>query len=158
MMQADKNIIRCFKKFIERIKQWFIREKEPVATSIEPIEPIENISQLIQSLIHVESMLCQSACMAEDNYINDAEHLIKIIKNQHLGVESVLERLGVESKRSQVGDDFSPEYMEASENHIITNDKAMDGKVAISEVPGFCQEDKVLAFERVRLYNYNEQK
>ena len=142
-----------FNNLWKRIKQWFAKKEQPVSP---PIEPIENMSQLIQSLIHVESMLCQSACMAEDKYSNNAEHLMKIIKNQHLGVESVLKRMGVTCKRSQVGEDFSPEYMEASENYVKTNDKTLNEKVAISETPGFWQGDKIIAFEKVRLYNYNE--
>lgn len=142
-----------FKNLWKRIKQWFTKKKQPVSP---PIEPIENMSQLIQSLIHVESMLCQSACMAEDKYSNNAEHLMKIIRNQHLGVETVLKRMGIECKRSRIGDDFSPEYMEASENYVETNDKTLNEKVAISETPGFWQGDKIIAFEKVRLYNYNE--
>lgn len=142
-----------FKNLWKRIKQWFTKKEQPVSP---PIEPIENMSQLIQSLIHVESMLCQSACMAEDKYSNNAEHLMKIIRNQHLGVETVLKRMGIECKRSHIGDDFSPEYMEASENYVETNDKTLNEKVAISETPGFWQGDKIIAFEKVRLYNYNE--
>lgn len=142
-----------FKNIWKRFKQWFTKKEQPVSP---PIEPIENMSQLIQSLIHVESMLCQSACMAEDKYSNNAEHLMKIIRNQHLGVETVLKRMGIECKRSHIGDDFSPEYMEASENYVETNDKTLNEKVAISEIPGFWQGDKIIAFEKVRLYNYNE--
>lgn len=142
-----------FKNLWKPIKQWFTKEEQPVSP---PIEPIENISQLIQSLIHVESMLCQSACMAEDKYSNNAEHLMKIIRNQHLGVETVLKRMGIECKRSRIGDDFSPEYMEVSENYVETNDKTLNEKVAMSETPGFWQGDKIIAFEKVRLYNYNE--
>lgn len=138
-------------KFIDWIKSRF-----SILPKTEPQEPIKDMDQLIKSLIYVESMLCQSACIAEDKYSNDAEHLIKIIKNQHLGIESVLERIGVECKRSQVGAKFSPEIMEASENYIITNDKTMDGKVATCEIPGFCLGDKILAFERVKLYYYKE--
>jgi molecular chaperone GrpE (heat shock protein) len=138
-------------KFIDWIKSRF-----SILPKTEPQEPIKDMDQLIKSLIYVESMLCQSACIAEDKYSNDAEHLIKIIKNQHLGIESVLERIGVECKRSQVGAKFSPEVMEASENYIITNDKTMDGKVATCEIPGFCLGDKILAFERVKLYYYKE--
>ena len=142
-----------FKNIWKRFKQWFTKKEQPVSPSI---EPIENMSQLIQSLIHVESMLCQSACMAEDKYSNNAEHLMKIIRNQHLGVETILKRMGIECKRSRIGDDFSPEYMEASENYVETNDKTLNEKVAISETPGFWQGDKIIAFEKVRLYNYNE--
>ena len=142
-----------FNNLWKRIKQWFAKKEQPVSP---PIEPIENMSQLIQSLIHVESMLCQSACMAEDKYSNNAEHLMKIIRNQHLGVETVLKRMGIECKRSRIGDDFSPEYMEVSENYVETNDKTLNEKVAISETPGFWQGDKIIAFEKVRLYNYNE--
>ena len=142
-----------FNNLWKRIKQWFAKKEQPVSP---PIEPIENMSQLIQSLIHVESMLCQSACMAEDKYSNNAEHLMKIIRNQHLGVETVLKRMGIECKRSHIGDVFSPEYMEASENYVETNDKTLNEKVAISETPGFWQGDKIIAFEKVRLYNYNE--
>ena len=64
--------------------------------------------------------------------------------------------MGIECKRSHIGDDFSPEYMEASENYVETNDKTLNEKVAISEIPGFWQGDKIIAFEKVRLYNYNE--
>ena len=152
-MKEEKMKFNSFKNLWKRIKQWFTKEEQPVSPAI---EPIENMSQLIQSLIHVESMLCQSACMAEDKYSNNAEHLMKIIKNQHLGVESVLKRMGVTCKRSQVGEDFSPEYMEASENYVETNDKTLNEKVAISETPGFWQGDKIIAFEKARLYNYNE--
>ena len=81
---------------------------------------------------------------------------MKIIRNQHLGVETVLKRMGIECKRSRIGDDFSPEYMEASENYVETNDKTLNEKVAISETPGFWQGDKIIVFEKVRLYNYNE--
>ncbi len=147
-----------FKKLKERIKQCFARDKQPAPPVIEVVDPIENMNQLITSLIHVETMLCKSTCVAEDKYSNNAEHLMKIISNQHLGVESVLKRFGVECKRSKIGDDFYPEYMEASETHIITNNKDMNGKVAKSETPGFWQNNKVIAPEIVRLYNYNEQK
>lgn len=139
-----------FKRLWERIKRLFSRKQLLSG----PEEPIENMDHLIKSLIHVESMLCQSACVAEDKYPNDAEHLMKIIKNQHLGVESVLKRMGVECKRSQDGDEFYPEYMQASESYVLTDDKTKDEKVAISEAPGFWKEGKVLTFERVRLYNY----
>lgn len=152
-MKEEKMKFNSFKNLWKRIKQWFTKKEQPVSP---PIEPIENMSQLIQSLIHVESMLCQSACMAEDKYSNNAEHLMKIIRNQHLGVETVLKRMGIECKRSYIGDDFSPEYMEASENYVETNDKTLNEKVAISETPGFWQGDKIIAFEKVRLYNYNE--
>ena len=152
-MKEEKMKFNSFKNLWKRIKQWFTKKEQPVSPSI---EPIENMSQLIQSLIHVESMLCQSACMAEDKYSNNAEHLMKIIRNQHLGVETVLKRMGIECKRSHIGDDFSPEYMEASENYVETNDKTLNEKVAISETPGFWQGDKIIAFEKVRLYNYNE--
>lgn len=152
-MKEEKMKFNSFKNLWKRIKQWFTKKERPVSP---PIEPIENMSQLIQSLIHVESMLCQSACMAEDKYSNNAEHLMKIIRNQHLGVETVLKRMGIECKRSHIGDDFSPEYMEASENYVETNDKTLNEKVAISETPGFWQGDKIIAFEKVRLYNYNE--
>lgn len=155
-MEKDKLKICFFKKLWKRVKRLFVREQFPAPLPPVPEEPIENMDQLIKSLIYVESMLCQSACIAEDKYSNDAEHLIKIIKNQHLGIESVLERIGVECKRSQVGAKFSPEVMEASENYIITNDKTMDGKVATCEIPGFCLGDKILAFERVKLYYYKE--
>lgn len=152
-MKEEEMKFNSFKNLWKRIKQWFTKKEQPVSP---PIEPIENMSQLIQSLIHVESMLCQSACMAEDKYSNNAEHLMKIIRNQHLGVETVLKRMGIECKRSHIGDDFSPEYMEASENYVETNDKTLNEKVAISETPGFWQGDKIIAFEKVRLYNYNE--
>lgn len=152
-MKEEKMKFNSFNNLWKRIKQWFAKKEQPVSP---PIEPIENMSQLIQSLIHVESMLCQSACMAEDKYSNNAEHLMKIIRNQHLGVETVLKRMGIECKRSHIGDDFSPEYMEASENYVETNDKTLNEKVAISETPGFWQGDKIIAFEKVRLYNYNE--
>ena len=152
-MTEEKMKFNSFNNLWKRIKQWFAKKEQPVSP---PIEPIENMSQLIQSLIHVESMLCQSACMAEDKYSNNAEHLMKIIRNQHLGVETVLKRMGIECKRSRIGDDFSPEYMEASENYVETNDKTLNEKVAISETPGFWQGDKIIAFEKVRLYNYNE--
>lgn len=152
-MKEEKMKFNSFKNIWKRFKQWFTKKEQPVSP---PIEPIENMSQLIQSLIHVESMLCQSACMAEDKYSNNAEHLMKIIRNQHLGVETVLKRMGIECKRSHIGDDFSPEYMEASENYVETNDKTLNEKVAISETPGFWQGDKIIAFEKVRLYNYNE--
>lgn len=152
-MKEEKMKFNSFKNLWKRIKQWFTKKEQPVSP---PIEPIENMSQLIQSLIHVESMLCQSVCMAEDKYSNNAEHLMKIIRNQHLGVETVLKRMGIECKRSHIGDDFSPEYMEASENYVETNDKTLNEKVAISETPGFWQGDKIIAFEKVRLYNYNE--
>ena len=152
-MKEEKMKFNSFKNLWKRIKQWFTKKEQPVSP---PIEPIENMSQLIQSLIHVESMLCQSACMAEDKYSNNAEHLMKIIRNQHLGVETVLKRMGIECKRSRIGDDFSPEYMEASENHVETNDKTLNEKVAISETPSFWQGDNIIAFEKVRLYNYNE--
>ena len=152
-MKEEKMKFNSFKNLWKRIKQWFTKKEQPVSP---PIEPIENMSQLIQSLIHVESMLCQSACMAEDKYSNNAEHLMKIIRNQHLGVETVLKRMGIECKRSRIGDDFSPEYMEASENYVETNDKTLNEKVAISETPSFWQGDNIIAFEKVRLYNYNE--
>ena len=152
-MKEEKMKFNSFKNLWKRIKQWFTKKEQPVSP---PLEPIENMSQLIQSLIHVESMLCQSACMAEDKYSNNAEHLMKIIRNQHLGVETVLKRMGVECKRSHIGDDFTPEYMEASENYVETNDKTLNEKVAISETPSFWQGDKIIAFEKVRLYNYNE--
>ena len=152
-MKEEKMKFNSFNNLWKRIKQWFAKKEQPVSP---PIEPIENMSQLIQSLIHVESMLCQSACMAEDKYSNNAEHLMKIIRNQHLGVETVLKRMGIECKRSRIGDDFSPEYMEASENYVETNDKTLNEKVAISETPGFWQGDKIIAFEKVKLYNYNE--
>lgn len=153
-MEIDKRGMCFFKKLWERIKRLFARKQRPVPLLLVTEEPIENMNQLIKSLIHVESMLCQSACVAEDRYPNDAEHLMKIIKNQHVGVESVLKRMGVECKRSEDGDEFSPEYMEASENYVLTNDKTKDEKVAVSEAPGFWKDDKVLTFEKVRLYNY----
>ena len=152
-MKEEKMKFNSFKNLWKRIKLWFTKKEQPVSP---PIEPIENMSQLIQSLIHVESMLCQSACMAEDKYSNNAEHLMKIIRNQHLGVETVLKRMGIECKRSHIGDDFSPEYMEASENYVETNDKTLNEKVAISETPGFWQGDKIKEKKKVRLYNYNE--
>lgn len=153
-MEKDKREMCFFKKLWKRIKRLFVRKQCPAPLLLVSEEPIENMNQLIESLIHVESMLCQSACVAEDKYSNDAEHLMKIIKNQHVGVESVLKRMGVECKRSQEGDEFSPQYMEASENYVLTNDKTKDEKVAVSEAPGFWKDDKVLTFERVRLYNY----
>ena len=153
-MEKDKRGMCFFRKLWERIKRLFARKQRPVPLFLVSEEPIENMNQLIKSLIHVESMLCQSACVAEDRYPNDAEHLMKIIKNQHVGLESVLKRMGVECKRSQDGDEFSPEYMEASENYVLTNDKTKDEKVAVSESPGFWKDDKVLTFEKVRLYNY----
>ena len=153
-MEKDKREMCFFKKLWERIMRLFARKQRPVPLLLVTEEPIENMNQLIKSLIHVDSMLCQSACVAEDRYPNDAEHLMKIIKNQHVGIESVLKRMGVECKRSQEGDEFSPEYMEASENYVLTNDKTKDEKVAVSEAPGFWKDDKVLTFEKVRLYNY----
>lgn len=153
-MEKDKREMFFFKKLWEQIKRLIVRKRRPAPLLLVPEEPIENMNQLIKSLIHVESMLCQSACVAEDRHPNDAEHLLKIIKNQHVGVESVLKRMGVECKRSQDGDEFSPEYMEASEKYVLTNDKTKDEKVAVSEAPGFWKDDKVLTFEKVRLYNY----
>lgn len=153
-MGKDKMKICFFKKLWEHIKRLLRRKQRSTQILPSPEKPIENMNHLIISLIHVESMLCQSACVAEDKYSDDAEHLIKIIKSQHLGVESVLRRMGVECKRSQDGDDFSPEYMQASENYVLTNDKTKDEKVALSETPSFWKEGKVLTFERVRLYNY----
>ena len=147
-------MIYFFKKLQQRIKCFFARKQRPDPLLYAPEEPIENMNQLIKSLIHVEVMLCQSACVAEDRYSNDAEHLMKIIRNQHVGVESVLKRMGVECKRSQDGDEFTPEYMEASENFVLTNDTTKDEKVAVSEAPGFWKDDKVLTFEKVKLYNY----
>lgn len=153
-MGKDKLKICLFKKLWKQVKRLFVREQHPAQLSPAPNEPIENIDQLIESLIYVESMLCQSARVAEDKYSNDAEHLMKIVKNQHVGLESVLKRMGVECKRSQEGDEFSPEYMEASENYVLTNDRTKDERVAVSEIPVFWKEDKVLTFERVRLYKY----
>ena len=153
-MEKDKRKMCFFKNLWERIKRLFARKQCPAPLLLVSDEPIENMDQLIKSLIHVDSMLCQSACVAEDRYPNDAEHLMKIIRNQHVGIESVLKRMGVECKRSQAGDEFSPEYMEASENYVLTNDKTKDEKVAVSEAPGFWKDDKVLTFEKVRLYNY----
>lgn len=153
-MEKDKRELCFFKKLWERIKLLFARKQRPDPLLSAPEDTIENMNQLIKSLIHAESMLCQSACVAEDRYPNDAEHLMKIIRNQHVGVESVLKRMGVECKRSQDGDEFSPEYMEASENFVLTNDKTKDEKVAVSEAPGFWKDDKVLTFEKVRLYYY----
>ena len=83
-------MIYFFKKLQQRIKCFFARKQRPDPLLYAPEEPIENMNQLIKSLIHVEVMLCQSACVAEDRYSNDAEHLMKIIRNQHVGVESVL--------------------------------------------------------------------
>lgn len=146
-MKIKEGIMVFFGRIWEKIKLY--------STSKPPLsEPIEGMDQLIKSLIHVESMLCQSACVAEDKYVKDAEHLMKIIKNQHVGVESVLKRMGVECKRSQVGDVFSPDIMEASEIFVLTDDKTMDEKVAVSEVPGFWLGDKIIVFEKVRLYYY----
>lgn len=153
-MKKDKREKCFFWKLGEQIKRLFARKKQSNPLLLVPEEPIENMNQLIDSLIHVESMLCQSASVAEDRYPNDAEHLMKIIRNQHVGIESVLKRMGVKCKRSQDGDDFSPEYMVASENYVLTNDKTKDEKVAVSETPGFWKDDKVLTFEKVRLYNY----
>lgn len=153
-MEKDKWEMCFFKKLWERIKRMFARKQRPVPLLIVSEEPIENMNQLIKSLIHVESMLCQSACVAEDKYPYDAEHLMKIIKNQHVGVESVLKRMGVECKRSQDWDEFSPEHMEASENYVLTNDKTKDEKVAVSEAPSFWKDGKVLMLEKVRLYKY----
>lgn len=153
-MEKDKTKNSFFKKLWGQIKRLFAMKQRPAPVPPDPEEPIENMAQLIKSLIHVEAMLCQSACVAEDKYSNDAEHLMKIIKNQYVGIEAVLKRMGVECKRSQDGDEFSPEYMEASENYVLTNDKTKDEKVAVSEAPAFWKEDKVLTFEKVRLYNY----
>ena len=44
-MKEEKMKFNSFKNLWKRIKQWFTKKEQPVSP---PIEPIENMSQLIQ--------------------------------------------------------------------------------------------------------------
>lgn len=116
---------------------------------------IKSLRELcINSLMNIDSMLCQSNSIAQERYASDAAHLLKILANQHLGVERLLLQLGVECRRSEQGTTFNPEVMEADTTTVPTTDATKDGCVADTVTPGFYHEGAPLACEVVKLYQY----
>ena len=108
----------------------------------------------VDSLMHIDSMMCQSNSIARERYATDATHLLKILSNQHLGVERLLQQLGVDCRRSVPGILFNPELMEADATTVSTTDEEKDGCVADTVTPGFFHEGELLAYEVVKLYQF----
>lgn len=144
---------------IPRVQRFF--EPKPVPDVDQPeAEPLEQ-EDLIGELIHIDSMLYMQSSIASMNYTNDPEHLLEMIASQHLGLDEILKRLGVEIQCSQVGDEFNPELMQAESNCIGTDDEHLHGCVAKSVTPLFLRmgneskEKRVVQYERVMLYAKN---
>lgn len=119
-----------------------------------------NIDEFVSSLISVDSMLCQSASIADLQFKDDSTKLLGIIKNHHVGVEVMLNKMDIEVFRSKSGDEFNPEIMQAHPKLINTESIEMHGRVATSVTPRFTKKqsgsipDIILQLECVMLYKY----
>ncbi len=140
-----------------RKKRMVALAQQPTATGM-PLDSFESLRGLcIDPLMHIDSMLCQSADIARERYADNPEHLLKIIANQHLGVENLLKKLGVVCRRSAQGDAFDPEKMEAAPVTVPATEPEQDGLVAASQTPAFLHGEEVLVFEVVKLFEYKSE-
>ena len=137
---------------------------DPVPVSDVEQPQVESLKQedLIDELIHIDTMLYMQSSIASMNYTNDPAHLLEMIASQHLGLDNILKRLGVEIHHSQVGDEFNSELMQAESDFISTDDEHLHGCIAKSVTPLFLRigneskEKRVLQYERVMLYAKND--
>lgn len=154
--KKQKKLLKLAERRQAMKRQQPASETKPAAdadkTERPPFEILRTLC--VDSLMHIDSMMCQSNSIAQERYATDATHLLKILSNQHLGVERLLQQLGVECRRSTSGTLFNPELMEADATTVPTMDEEKDGCVADTVTPGFFHEGAPLACEVVKLYQY----
>lgn len=113
-------------------------------------------NEMINSLVDINSMLCQSAFTAQKKFADDPDSLINIIINQNVTLEMLLKKNGIRIVRSKRGQFFDPEIMEALTVYEPTSDKELDSKIAYSVTPGYWKENQNLKCEVVQLFIYKE--
>lgn len=159
-----KWLINMAKKSISRLKKLLrLQETQQQFQSISSKENnCINLQDLIVDLVSVDTMLCKSSSIANQQFQTDAKKLLEIIKNHHVGLEVSLEKLGVKVYRSKSGDEFDPEIMQAHSTLINTANPNLHGKVAMSVSPRFVHKqstehkETLLQIECVMLYKFTE--
>jgi len=144
----------------ERSKRFL--QQLPIEEKVEekPHKLDNDDEELLMELIHVDSMLRQQSYISETQFATDANHLLQVIKSQHIGLETLLARQGVDIVSTPSGSDFNADFMEADPRVIDTADEQQHGMVARSVTPLFLRkgsdpiEQRVLQYERVILYNF----
>lgn len=115
---------------------------------------------MIMDLISVDSMLCESASIANTRFKEDSQKLMEIISTHHVGLENLMKKFNLKMRRSLPGTEFDPEYMTAHPMLVDTDDAALHGTVAVSVTPGYYSFDdhgeKMLRNECVMLYRLKE--
>lgn len=157
-----KWLLNMAKKFKRCLKNSLILQKKRKERNVSESNNSSNsnIDEFISSLISVDSMLCQSASIADLQFRDDSTKLLGIIKNHHVGLEVLLNKMNVEVSRSKSGDEFRPEIMQAHPKLINTESVELHGRVATSVTPRFTKKqtgnfpDILLQLECVMLYKY----
>lgn len=152
-----KKAVASIKKLLKRYK-----DKEPVERRIGEKALSSGIvsEDLISDLISVDSMLCESASIADTRLRDKPEKLLEIISTHHIGLENLMQKLKLETRRSLPGTEFDPEYMTAHQNLVDTDDPKLHGTVARTVTPGYYTHDdygeKLRKNECVMLYRLKE--
>lgn len=119
-------------------------------------------NNIMSELISVDTMLCQSASIAENKFKDNPEKLMDIIKTHHVGMETLLGKMGVEINRSTQGIEFDSEIMSALPQVVNTDNPEMHGMVAASVSPRFVMKnsdgepERLLQRESVILFCYKK--
>lgn len=117
---------------------------------------------VMSELISVDTMLCQSASIAESKFKDNPEKLMDIIKTHHVGMETLLSKMGVEINRSTLGVEFDSEIMSALPQVVNTDNPELNGMVAASVSPRFVmkrddgESNRLLQRENVILFCYKK--
>ena len=134
-----------FQKISNRIKGLFSKPAKS-----------DNSIEIKMKLIELYIRVCISSDIAASKYSADPEHLLKIINNQHIGIEQLLKHLGYTFYRSKAGEEFNPEIQETDSLFVETTEPQLDGKIAKVITPAIKDENgKLINLEQVRLYMNN---
>lgn len=136
------------------------RKRLEAETTLQPVTeaPLMANDELVDTLIQIDAMLHQSQDAAQHRWTDNAPHLLEIINSQHLAIETLLRRLGLEVSVTKPGAEFDPELMQAHPQTLPTDDEELHGCVAASVIPLIALQgdaplaQRILKYELVRLY------
>lgn len=132
--------------------------KKPTINHKNILESETDIKQLIKELARLDVLMCTSADIASTKYSTNACHMLKILENQHIGLEKLLKNLNVSIHRSEIGSEFNPELQETDSSYVETDNLVLDGKIAKVISPAIWHSGKLINCEHVRLYLYKANK
>lgn len=167
----SKHSIRCLKKVLhlEERRTQIKKQRLDIEERLKCLEtekfqhsiaeaPLMDNAELVDSLIQIDVMLHQSQDAARISWADNAPHLLEIINSQHLALETLLRRLGLEISTSKKGAEFEPELMQAYPVTLPTDDNVLHGCVAESVTPLIAMrgdtplDQRILKYELVRLF------